>query len=242
MPWSIITGTSTEANSPVNSVRFYSGSFESAKTKAGSEGKLFFVEFYADKWMDKTTFKDERVIEQLNNNYVPLKMDIESGEGTNLKQQYSIRMLPTILIFNSQGRMVERVEKTLSSESLNSLLVFHNNPDNRMVISHTINTKPTSFSNEQGPNLDRLYDQYQMAERFKTNYKVQVGNYMDYSEAHKHVKELKEVFVEPIVVLNDYVNNKTHYKVLMGEFKTLDEAESFRKILQKDFKIESIVY
>jgi len=247
MPWSIITGTSTTNTNPTNNVRFYSGSFENAKAKAGTEGKLFFVEFYADwctpcKWMDKTTFKDSKVVAQLNDNYIPLKMDIESHEGTDLKKQYSIRMLPTILIFNSQGRMVERVEKTLSSESLNSLLVFHNNPDNRLVISHNINSRPNTFTNEQGPNLDRLYTQYQMAERFKTNYKVQVGNYLDYSEAHKNVKELKETFEEPIVVLNDYVNNKTHYKVLLGEFKTLEEAESFRKILKSDFHIDSIVY
>jgi len=247
MPWSLITGTKESNNNPSNNVRFYSGSFENAKEKAGNEGKLFFVEFYADwctpcKWMDKTTFKDKNVVAQLNENYVPLKMDIESGEGSNLKEQYSIRMLPTILIFNSQGRMVERVEKTLGSESLNSLLTFHNNPSNRLVTSHVPNSRPTSFSNENGPNLDRLYSQYKMAERFKTNYKVQVGNYLDYAEAYKQVKELKETFIEPIVVLNDYVNNKTHYKVLLGEFKTIDEAESFRKILQKDFEIESIVY
>ena len=94
MPWSIITGTSNKNTNPVNSVRFYSGSFENAKEKAGTEGKLFFVEFYADwctpcKWMDKTTFRDKDVVNQLNENYVPLKMDIESGEGTNLKQQFS---------------------------------------------------------------------------------------------------------------------------------------------------------
>jgi len=250
MPISIITGNAglMDNTKPTNNVRFFSGTFENAKQKAGTEGKLFFVEFYADwctpcKWMDKTTFKDKNVISQLNENYVPLKMDIESTEGTDLKSQYSIRMLPTILIFNSEGRMVERIEKTLSSESLNSLLTFHNNPDNRKIASHHVNTRPTSMmGNEPGPNLERLYSQYQMAEKFKTNYKVQVGNYLDYTEAHSQVKDLKETFIEPIIVLNDYVNNKTHYKVLMGEFKTLDEAESFRLILKKDFDINSIVY
>ena len=119
-----------------NTVNYFQGSFDGGKSKAGVEGKLFFVEFYADwctpcKWMDKTTFRDANVVGLLNDNYVALKMDIESSEGTNLKSQYAIRMLPTILIFNSQGEMVERVEKTLSPDAMTSLLSFHNNPTNK---------------------------------------------------------------------------------------------------------------
>jgi len=233
---------------PDNSVKFYAGSFQNAKTKASTEGKLFFVEFYADwctpcKWMDKTTFKDDKVVTILNDNYVPLKMDIESIEGSDLKKQYEVRMLPTILIFNSQGRMVDRVEKTLSSGTMVSLLSLHNNPNNRVTNSVIPNSSPISApTGATGPGLEHLYSQYRMAEKFKTNYKLQVGNYMDYVKAFEQVKELKEQFIEPIVVMNDYVENKTHYRVLLGEFKTIEEAESFRKILDKDFKIDSIVY
>lgn len=117
MPLTFFNGlTSNTETTPTNNIVFHTGSFESAKSKASQEGKLFFVEFYADwctpcKWMDKTTFKDVGVIDLLNNNYVPLKLDIESTEGTDLKQKFEVRMLPTILIFNSQGRMVDRVEK-----------------------------------------------------------------------------------------------------------------------------------
>lgn len=232
---------------PDNSVNYFQGSFDSGKNKAGTEGKLFFVEFYADwctpcKWMDKTTFRDTEVVSLLNDNYVPLKMDIESDEGANLKEKFSVRMLPTILIFNSKGEMVERVEKTLSSESMTSLLSFHNNPKNKQVISHNVNSSPSVYSENRGPNLNHLYNQYQIAEKFRTNYKLQVGNHFDYNDAFEQVSELKEVFLEPIVVLNNYVDNTTQYKVLMGEFQTIEEAESFRKILKTDFKIDSIVY
>jgi thiol-disulfide isomerase/thioredoxin len=232
---------------PNNTVKFYGGSFENAKSKANEEGKLFFVEFYADwctpcKWMDKTTFQNEEVVTLLNENYVPLKMDIESNEGTNLKAQYEIRMLPTILIFNSQGRMVDRVEKTMSSETMTSLLNYHNNPSNRVSAYVVPNSSPNSVPNASGPNLDHLYGQYKMAEKFRTNYKLQVGNHMNYKSAFEQVKGLKDQFIEPIVVMNDYVNNKTQYKVLLGEFKTITEAESFRKILTRDFDIDAIVY
>lgn len=232
---------------PENDVKFFQGSFESAKYKAGEEGKLFFVEFYADwctpcKWMDKTTFRNENVVQILNNNYVALKMDIESQEGSLLKHKYSVRMLPTILIFNSEGDLVERVEKTLSSDSMVSLLSFHDNPKNRTVQNRKENSNPAIYADDRGPKLDNLYTQYQIAERFRTNYKLQIANYFNYNDAYEKVKELKETFIEPIVVLNTYMDNTTQYRVLMGEFKTIEEAESFRKILKNDFEIDSIIY
>jgi len=244
----IVANNNPESTTPTNNVEFFAGSFENAKATAGSEGKLFFVEFYADwctpcKWMDKTTFKDVAVVSQLNDNYVPLKLDIESNEGQDLKTQYEVKILPTILIFNSKGRMIERIEKTLSSESMNSLLTFHDNPENRVVINHTFNTSPfNSSSNDRGPSLNNLFNQYKMAERFRTNYKLQVGFYYNYIEAHNKVKALKEKFAEPIVVMNQYVENTTQYKVLMGEFKTMNEAESYRKLLKDNHQIDAIIY
>ena len=48
--------------------------------------------------------------------------------------------------------------------------------------------------------------------------------------------------MEPIIVLNDYVDNMTQYKVMMGEFQTIEEAEGFRKILQRDFGIKAVIH
>ncbi len=243
----IMANNNPEGTTPSNNVKFFAGSFDHAKATAGSEGKLFFVEFYADwctpcKWMDKTTFKDVAVVNQLNDNYVPLKLDIESSEGQDLKTQYEVKILPTILIFTSKGRMIERIEKTLSSESMNSLLTFHDNPENRVIINHNFNTSPVSAGEDRGPSLNNLFSQYKIAERFRSNYKLQVGFYNNYIEAHKRVKALKENFAEPIVVMNQYVENTTQYKVLMGEFKTMNEAESYRKLLKNNHQIDAIIY
>lgn len=234
-------------NDPNNKVNFFAGSFEHAKLKAGNEGKLFFVEFYADwctpcKWMDKTTFKNEAVINQLNSNYVPLKLDIETSEGQDLKNQYQVNILPTILIFNSQGRMIERIEKTLSSESMISMLSFHNNPENRVVVRHSFNQSPMQTMDMRGPGLDHLYQQYMIADNFRSNYKLLVANYSDYTDAHFKVKELQKNFDQPIVVLNNYVANTTQYKVLLGEFPTVAAAEEFKKQLHNDHGIETTIY
>lgn len=242
---SSLSAHSLSYNDPSNKVKFFAGSFEHAKTKAGSEGKLFFVEFYADwctpcKWMDKTTFRNEGVISQLNNNYVALKLDIESGEGHDLKHQYEVNILPTILIFNSQGRMIERIEKTLSSESMISMLSFHDNPQNKVVVKHSYNQSP--FGQSRGPSLEHLYEQYSLGENFRSNYKLLVGNYFDYKDAHFKVKELQENFEEPVVIMNQYIENTTQYKVLMGAFPTLEDAEAFKKKLKSENGLETTVY
>ncbi len=242
-----MNGYNSTNPAPDNTVKFHNGSFESAMTKASEEGKLFFVEFYADwctpcKWMDKTTFRDKDVIDLMNSNYVALKLDIETEEGSDLKNQYSVRMLPTIIIFNAKGEMIERVEKTLSPDSMKSLLSFHEAEDTRLLVTYPVNSSPTKQASSEDKEIDELYTKYLQRERFRTNYKLQIANYTDYTEAFKKVNELSETFMEPIIVLNDYVENMTHYKVMMGEFQTIEEAEGFRKILQRDFGIKSIIH
>ena len=63
----------------------------------------------------------------------------------------------------------------------------------------------------------------------------------DYKEAFKQVNDLRQTFIEDIIVLNDYRNGVTLYKVMMGQFQTYEEAESFRKILANHYDIKSIV-
>ena len=54
--------------------------------------KKVFVDFYADscvycKEMDRTTFQDEKVIKELNENYYAVKMNIESDEKITFGNQ-----------------------------------------------------------------------------------------------------------------------------------------------------------
>ena len=245
----LISSTFLLANgTPSHKVLFHTGSFESGMNKASTEGKLLFVEFYADwctpcKWMDKTTYKDKDVIKMMNHDFVPLKLDIESPEGAYLKDEYTVRMLPTILIFNSNGKIVDRIEKTLSAESMKSLLSFHDIEENKVVVRTNYNNSPARInSNSEEEQIKAIYSNYLDKEKHRTNYKVQIANYTDYTAAFKKVNELNKVFMEPIVVINEYVNNTTHYKVMLGEFRTMEEAEGFRRILKRDFDIEAIIH
>lgn len=234
---------------PNSSIKFYSGSFDSAKTKAKGEGKLFFVDFYANwctpcKWMEESTFKDPEVVNVMEASYVPYKVDIDEQEGYQLKKKYGVKLLPTILIFNKKGELVERVEETLDARKLTGLLKFHS--ENEVAgVSHQPNRSPShgtqpSSDSEQ---LEELYKNYrEKLERENRTFNAQIGNYANYQDASKFVSTIKKKFLEPIIVLADYQNGTTNYKVLLGQFSTIEEADSFVKILINDFGMSAIVH
>jgi len=232
------------------SVNFFEGDFNSAQAKAGNEGKLFFLDFHAQwcmpcKWMDQTTFNDGRVADIMNDGYVAIKMDIDETEGFNLKNKYDVQYLPTMLIFNSAGKLIDRIEETMPANKLLSILESHNNPQNRVTVTHMTNsapgqnTTPSSTIKENQENKE-LLESYSTSNNNRT-FRLQMGVFDEYEYAFKEVNALRDEFVEPIIVLNDYHNGGVRYKIMMGEFESISEAESFRVIVKRDFGREAIV-
>lgn len=242
--------TATFASGGDRDVNFLNSNLDEAKERASAEGKLVFVDFYARwctpcKWMDQTTFKDKNVIELLNDNFIAVKMNIDETEGFAMKKQYEVQYLPTILIFNSNGQVVDRIEETLTSADLIQLLHRHNSVDNKRIIVNGVNASPTSTQRTYEAEDDSFtmtsaqYNNYKDTK--KSVYRVQTGVYEEYSGAAKMVATLRETFLEDVVVTNDYRGEKVLFKVMLGQFATLEEAESFRKILAREFDIEGIV-
>lgn len=96
-------------------VLFEKGSFDEALAKARKENKLVFLDTYtswcsACKWMDRTTFKEERVAVFFNARFVNVKIDTEKGEGIEIKKRYpGITTYPTYFILDAQGRELHRI-------------------------------------------------------------------------------------------------------------------------------------
>lgn len=96
-------------------VIFENGSFSEALAKARKENKLVFLDTYtswcsACKWMDRTTFKEERVADFFNTHFVNVKVDTEKGEGAEIKKRYpGIISYPTYFILDAEGRELHRI-------------------------------------------------------------------------------------------------------------------------------------
>jgi len=245
-----VSAASPNNNSP-SSVKFYEGDFNEALSIASSNGKLLLVDFYANwctpcKWMEKTTFRDQGVSTLLNDNYIVYKADIDTKEGFNSKEKYNVSVLPTMLIFNTKGELVERIEETMTADKFVPLLEFHNHPQNKLKIIHSFNMSPEQYNRptQSAESLEwqKTYEAYQSMQNSKSFYRLQIAVYEDSNLAFKQVNELRDQFYEPIVVLNDSRDGKQMYKVMMGKFSTMDEAEGFKEMLTLNYQMNSIVY
>ena len=108
-------------------VVFINDDLRAGMNRAASEGKLVFLEFSASyctpcKIMDEYTFTNPSVIDRMNKGYVPVKINIQSFDGFDLKNQYKVTVLPTIIILDSKGRQVVRYEETMGAAKLAGIL------------------------------------------------------------------------------------------------------------------------
>ncbi len=92
-------------------LKYFNGNWAEAKAKAKAENKYIFLDCYTDwcgwcKVMDKETMTDEKVSDMLNNKFIPLRMEMEHGEGMMLAMKYHIMSFPTFLFFNPSGELV----------------------------------------------------------------------------------------------------------------------------------------
>ncbi|MBK8699499.1 MAG: thioredoxin family protein [Saprospiraceae bacterium] len=220
------------------------GSYDKAKIRAKEEGKMLFLDFYADwctpcKWMEETTFKDAEVLSLLKQNFVSVKINIDDFEGFELKSKFDIRFLPTILIFNSEGVMIERREETLSAKMMKSVLATHVGKAPTTSIVHKVNTAPskafTALPKEEPAKLAADIPEHK-------TFRLQLAVFSKEEGAVKKSEELKANFKEPVSIMPVEKEGKTLYRVLMGNFSNQADARIFQDKLQKERNLASLVF
>jgi len=234
------------------SVNFYNASIEEAMELASAEGKLTFVDFHAIwcgpcKWMDQTTFSNKTVSNYLNDNYVSVKIDIDEFDGYTAKEFYKIETLPTMLIFNSKGQLVDRIEETLSPSKLMKILRNHNHKSNKTIVRHKINSSPKRtlalrHSNATSASSRSYTAPTTYSTSRKSKFRVNVGTFQHSSSAHNYYNVLKQTFADPIVILQEVEKGQVVYLVLMGDFITESEASDYKRILLDKFEIKGKIH
>ncbi|MDE5422686.1 thioredoxin family protein [Ancylomarina sp. DW003] len=96
------------------SVEFEHSKWSKVLKKAKKEKKLIFVDCYTSwcgpcKMMARDVFTQDHVADYFNTNFVNFKIDMEKGEGPELKPGWKINAYPTFLVINSEGEVVHRV-------------------------------------------------------------------------------------------------------------------------------------
>ncbi|MDD3036545.1 thioredoxin family protein [Bacteroides sp.] len=95
-------------------IAFRELSFSEALKVAKAENKLLFVDCFTTwcgpcRMLSNVVFKDSLVADYFNRHFVNLKMDMEKGEGIELRKKYEVRGYPTLLFLNSNGEVVYRL-------------------------------------------------------------------------------------------------------------------------------------
>ena len=216
---------------------YHQGDLTSAQALAKSQNKFVFVKFYADwcvpcKWMDETTYSDPTVVGKINNSFVPLKVNIDDFDGFALRQRLGISVLPTVIIYNPQGKMVKRIEETLPASkmitSLDQVVSKHGRNLKRAVNQSPIKqtSKPKSYKSAYA----------------NRSYKLQLGVFEGFENTMNFLDRIKEKVEGQAMVLHDYESGKTMYKVLIGRYKTHQEATKAREKLKSLHGLDSVVY
>ena len=93
---------------------FFNGSYSELQEKAKSEKKIYFVDFYTGwcgfcKKMDATTFQHKELGEYIDQHFIAYKLNAEEGVGKTLSQENGVKGFPTVLVFDSKGKVIDRI-------------------------------------------------------------------------------------------------------------------------------------
>jgi thiol-disulfide isomerase/thioredoxin len=100
----------------------FNSSWSEAKEKAIQSRKLIFIDCYTSwcapcKWMEKNVFILPAVAKYYNDNFVNLKVDMEKGEGIEMRKKYNVQSFPTYLFVNTAGDIVHRTASRMEAEA-----------------------------------------------------------------------------------------------------------------------------
>ena len=201
---------------------------------------MLFLSFYSSwchpcEWMEENAFSTGTNAQLLSDHYVPVRIDVDEIEGFELKNHYSITALPTVLVFSKDGRMSGRIEQTMDANMLrNFLLEQLKSGLNRSVVT---NISPTSLPfefNSSEPKEPVLPQ--------RASFKLQLGLFSSYENTLLFYEKVSQKISEPIIILHDFKGNSVVYRVLLGNFGSVAEANQFKKTLNRDLGIKSHLY
>ena len=100
--------------------------FKKAMARAAKENKIIFMDSYTTwcgpcKAMDKRVFNQKEVGDFFNEKFIPVKMDMEKGEGPALAKKYAVFAYPTLLFIDRFGKVIHRVAGFRNAEQMLAL-------------------------------------------------------------------------------------------------------------------------
>ena len=215
-----------------------------AVKRARSEGKFVIAQFYTD-WCSQCEIihpdsPDQLISSDVKDNYILVHVNIDQYRGFQLKNQFEINKLPTLLIFGSDGRLHARIEQRLNPDELSKVL--HRTMERNQPVLHEQNISPSHVFQQETPQDTGKQNKKASTSGKERTFQLQLGVYSSFERTKKIVDELKNVVPDSIIIQHDYKGNTVIYRILTGHFSKLSEAETYRKQLKEVHGIESFIH
>ncbi len=244
-----------------NSIVF-SGSINAAREKACREKKVLILEFTA-KWcepcrmMDKELFSNPSVQDYIQKNVILYKVDIDLPSNKRLKEEHNISVLPTTILMRASGKVLSKKEQTFNPESfiswidetkqfgspviskererpedepLNMLLPsvneFNDYSDPSGNMEEPLQNGSAKNLNSSAPSSAKIY--------------LQSGVFSNKQNAEAQAVKLLALCNQEVRIAEESQPGKKLYKVQIGRFESLEEAEILASQLHKN-RIEAVV-
>lgn len=193
-------------------------SVEDAIFDAAAESKYIMLYFYSDwcepcHWMENNCMNKPEIITLLDEKFIPLKIDLDELRGFEMRQKYEVKIIPTVIILDRDGQVVERVEETMNVKKMKDFIAaVHNKLENKNsdIKIHQANTSPVKHI-------------------FKAQHNVGESTIPTASDTGKILES------EP----NKSTLSKQKYYLQFGLFSNLENADKKNKQLHSLYGIES---
>ena len=239
-------------------VKFLSADWSAAQQKAKAEKKLYFVDFDASycascRNMDASTYQDPALASFMENNVVALRLDVQDFEGAMWSQNYEVEALPTMLIFNQDGKLVKRIVGYKSAKDL--MAAFSEVLPKKDIKTETVKpveqklTSPQPIVDDEKPALKPVTANaaltnktpssaglYELnVKRFASNgFSIQIGVYNSYDFMLEQAEKLSDKFPSQKILMHvDDIGGQRTFKLLIGNFYDKIQASEFKESLRK---------
>lgn len=201
-------------------IKFEAGNMASVMAKAKMENKNVFIDCSTVwckpcKWMEANVFTLPAVGQYYNDHFVSMHMDMEKGEGIELRKKFQVNAFPTYLYLDTAGNLLHRDGGAKEAEAFIAIGKKALNPAN---------------------NLEGMNKEYEFGNRsrdFLRKYIVALGH------AHETTQQNKvfDSYYNSIST-SDFFNEKD-FDVIMSVANMGDKAFLF--VLQNSEKFKGIV-
>lgn len=190
-----------------------------------NQGKKILISFSAE-WcapcqvMDQSIYSDQEIATLINDNFIPIKADIDSESGIIWNDLYNANKLPTTLFAQESGKEIERLNGIPSKKEFLNLL--------NKILAKDINIPKASFVNNSiakpVPSHAKIVN---TASNNSTSasYSIQVGAFSNNENALKMVDKLNHKGVYNVKLLSENTNGKQYQKVIIGDFTSEPAAK-----------------